>query len=42
MARFMEIKLEKRAVACVARLLDDEAPLTTDIVWNAALRFIAP
>ena len=35
MARFMEIKLEKRGVACVARLLDDEAPLTADIVWNA-------
>ena len=35
MARFMEITLEKRAVSCVARLLDDEAPLTCDIVWTA-------
>jgi hypothetical protein len=35
MARFMEIRLEQRNVACVARLLDDDAPLTCDIVWNA-------
>lgn len=35
MARLMEIVLEKRNVSCVARLLDDEAPLTCDIVWNA-------
>src|SRR5207245_6832299 len=34
MARFMELKLEKRGVSCVARLLDAEAPLTCDIVWN--------
>lgn len=35
MARLMEIRLEKRGVACVARLLDDEAPRTCDAVWNA-------
>ena len=28
MARFMELKLEKRGVSCVARLLDTEAPIT--------------
>jgi len=31
----MEIRLEKRGVACVAELLDAEAELTCDIVWNA-------
>src|SRR5829696_7501698 len=35
MARFMEIRLEKREVACVARLLDEEAPRTCEAVWNA-------
>ncbi len=35
MNRFMEIKLETRNVTCVARLLDQEAALTCDIVWNA-------
>lgn len=35
MPRFMEIRLEQRNVACVARLLDDDIPLTCDIVWNA-------
>jgi hypothetical protein len=35
MARFMEIRLEKRGVGCVARLLDDDAPLTAELVWNA-------
>ena len=35
MARLMEIRLERRNVACVARLLDEDAPLTCDIVWNA-------
>lgn len=35
MAKYMEIKLEKRGVSCVARLLDYEAPETCDIVWNA-------
>jgi hypothetical protein len=31
----MEIRLEKRNVACIAQLLDTDAPLTCDIVWNA-------
>lgn len=35
MARFMEIRLEKRGVSCVARLLEDEAPRTCEVVWNA-------
>jgi Protein of unknown function (DUF3830) len=35
MARFMEIRLEKRDVGCVARLLDDDAPLTAELVWSA-------
>lgn len=35
MTRLMEIRLEKRGVSCVARLLDYEAPLTSDLVWNA-------
>ena len=35
MARFMEIRLEKRGVACVARLLDGAAPRTCDAVWKA-------
>ena len=35
MPRFMEIKLEKRNVGCVARLLDEDAPLTCELVWNA-------
>lgn len=35
MARFMEIKLEKLDVACVARMLDDLAPRTCEAVWNA-------
>lgn len=34
MARFMEIRLEKRDVACVARLLEDKAPRTCEAVWN--------
>lgn len=35
MARFMEIRLEKREVSCVARLLDDQAPRTCEAVWTA-------
>jgi hypothetical protein len=35
MARFIEIRLEKRDVACVARLLDDAAPRTCAAVWDA-------
>jgi hypothetical protein len=33
--RRMEIRLEKRAVACVAELLDEDAELTCDFVWDA-------
>jgi hypothetical protein len=35
MERFMEIRLEKRGVGCVAWLLDDDAPLTAEIAWSA-------
>jgi hypothetical protein len=35
MARYMQITLEKRAVSCVARLLDEDATQTADIVWDA-------
>lgn len=35
MARFMEIRLEKRGVSCTARMLDDKAPRTCEAVWNA-------
>jgi len=35
MARYMEIRLDKRGVACVAKLLDEDAPETCDIVWSA-------
>lgn len=35
MTRFMEIRLESRAVGCVAKLLDEDAPRTADAVWNA-------
>ncbi len=35
MARYMQIKLEKRNVTCVARLLDYEAPETAELIWNA-------
>lgn len=35
MPRFIEIRLEQRRVACVARMLDDAAPRTCDAVWNA-------
>ena len=35
MARFIEIILEKRNVRCVARLLDDDAPITAGLVWSA-------
>jgi hypothetical protein len=34
MPRFIEIALEKRGVSCVARLLDEDAPRTCDIVWD--------
>lgn len=35
MARFIEIRLEKRDVTCVARLLDDAAPRTCRTVWES-------
>lgn len=35
MARYMEIRLERRDVTCVARLLDEDAPRTCDAVWEA-------
>ena len=35
MPRFITITLEKRAVSCVARLLDEEAPRTCAAVWQA-------
>ncbi|MBM7458352.1 DUF3830 family protein [Rhodococcus coprophilus] len=34
MARFITISLDKRGVSCRARLLDAEAPLTCEAVWN--------
>lgn len=34
MARYIEIRLEQRGVSCRARLLDDEAPRTCDVVWD--------
>jgi hypothetical protein len=33
MAKYMEIRLEKRGVGCEARLLEDEAPETCAVVW---------
>lgn len=33
MARYMRITLEQRGVSCVARLLDEEAPDTCELVW---------
>jgi hypothetical protein len=35
MTRHMQITLEHRAVSCIAELLDDDAPLTCDAVWDA-------
>jgi hypothetical protein len=35
MPRYVEVILEKRAVTCVARLLDEEAPRTAETVWRA-------
>lgn len=34
MARYLEIRLEQRGVACVARLLEEEAPRTCAAVWD--------
>lgn len=35
MPRYIEVALEQRDVSCSARLLDDEAPETAQIVWDA-------
>ena len=35
MTKRMEIRLEKRGVSCVAELLEEDAPQTCEIVWNA-------
>ena len=35
MARFLSITLRSRGVSCRARLLEDEAPRTCALVWNA-------
>lgn len=35
MARYVAVTLEKRGVSCTAVLLDDEAPRTSEAVWNA-------
>lgn len=35
MARYMTIVLVKRGISCRARLLEDQAPLTCEAVWNA-------
>ena len=35
MSRHIEIALEKRAVRCVARLLDEQAPRTCAALWDA-------
>lgn len=34
MARFINITLESRKVTCVARLLDEEAPRTSQAIWD--------
>jgi hypothetical protein len=35
MPRFIEIRLERRGVSCIARMLDEEAPRTCVAVWDA-------
>jgi len=35
MARFITITLESRQVSCTARMLDDVAPRTAAVVWDA-------
>lgn len=35
MARYITVSLESRGVTCVARLLDDEAPRTSEAIWDA-------
>ncbi len=38
MTRFIEINLQKRGVLAVARLLDEQAPRTCDVIWDALPR----
>lgn len=35
MPRYIEVRMEKRQVSCLAMLLDDEAPRTSEAVWRA-------
>lgn len=35
MPRYLSITLEKRGVSCVAELLDEDAPRTCEVVWQA-------
>ena len=35
MARYLEVTLERRGVSCIARLLDEDAPRTCAMVWEA-------
>lgn len=35
MPRYIDIRLERRGVACVALLLDEVAPTTCDLVWSS-------
>lgn len=35
MARFIEIRLERRGVSCIARMLDEDAPRTCQLIWDA-------
>ena len=35
MPKYIELKLEKRNVSCIAELLEDDAPLTCKAVWDA-------
>jgi len=35
MPKHIKVTLEKRGVSCIARLLEEDAPLTSEAVWNA-------
>ena len=35
MTKYIEVKLEKRNVTCIAELLEEDAPLTCQAVWDA-------
>jgi hypothetical protein len=35
MPRYIKVTLEQRGVSCTARLLEEDAPLTTSAVWDA-------